>query len=104
MARYLVIHTPREQEEPEAAGQPSRLVDLASEHGIDGTSPRWLTTWTPDLHDDRLFTLWEADNADEIVKVLHDYRFLDNMDAQPLRVDEWGPEQVSAAHRDAEDA
>lgn len=100
MARYLVVHSPREQDDVEAVSQPSRLADLAAEHGAEGARPQWLKTWTPDLHDDRLFTLWEADGADEIIKVLHDYRFLDTMEAQPLRVEEWGPEQVAAANRD----
>jgi hypothetical protein len=63
----------------------------------DGRSPRWLRTWSPDLHDDRIFTLWDAENADEVRSALEEYGFLDDMNATPLRVREWGPDDVLAA-------
>ncbi len=96
MALYLVVHTPKETED-ETVRAPSRLVDLARASTAEGASPRWLKTWSPDLHDDRIFSLWEARNAAEITAALARYGFLDDMAAQPLRVKEWGPADVLAA-------
>ena len=96
MALYLVVHTPVDLDSAEIR-PPTRMADLAREAGAEGASPRWLKTWSPDLHDDRIFSLWEAENAAEIGKVLDRYGFLNHMSAQPLRVREWGPDDVLAA-------
>lgn len=96
MALYLVVHTPRE-EDAERVLAPTRMGDLAREAGTAGTSPCWLKTWSPDLHDDRIFSLWEAEDAAEITAALARFGYLDHMAAQPLRVQEWGPADVLAA-------
>ncbi len=96
MALYLVVHTPRDNEE-EAVRPPTRLRDLAETSQQSGRMPRWLKTWSPDLHDDRLFTLWEAGSAEEVKAALEEFGFLDDMDAAPLRVREWGPDEVLAS-------
>lgn len=96
MALYLVIHTPTAQDS-NTVRQPSRMVDLAQRAVRPDVSPRWLKAWSPDLHDDRIFSLWEAENAAEIQAALILYGFLDDMEAVPLRVKEWGPEDVLAA-------
>lgn len=96
MALYLVIHTPSEQAE-EAIQPPTRMLDMARDLGGEDASPRWITTYSPDLHDDRLFSMWDAPNADAIVRALDDYGFLNHMTAQALRVEQWGPEDVIAA-------
>jgi hypothetical protein len=92
MARYLVIHTPID--ELESAAKPTDLLGLArrSVEGLPG--PRWLRTWSPDLHDDRQFTLWEADNAAEIRAALTQFGFFPEADADILRVHDWGPDDV----------
>jgi hypothetical protein len=77
------------------------MIGLANEAGAADASPRWLKTWSPDLHDDRIFTLWEADDAALIQAALQKYGFLDHMDVQALRVQEWGPEDVLAAEAGA---
>lgn len=96
MAHYLVVHTPRAPE-VESIRPPTRLRELAEASTREGRAPRWLKTWSPDLHDDRIFTLWDAENADEVRVALEEYGFLDDMDASPLRVREWGPNDVLAA-------
>lgn len=96
MTLYLVIHTPH-QESTEVVKPPSRLIDLARDHGAEGAEPRWLRSWSPDLNDDQQFTLWQSATGDDIIKVIHDYGFLDNMDAKPLQVEQWGPEDVIAS-------
>lgn len=96
MALYLVIHEPRESD-IEAPRSPTRLLDLARASLDVGASPRWLKTWSPDLHDDRIVSLWEAENAAEIKAALARYGFLDDMEVTPLRVREWGPADVVAA-------
>jgi hypothetical protein len=96
MARYLVIHTPEELDE-EMVRQPTEMLELAKAHGGENASPRWLKTWSPDLHDDRIFTLWDARNANEISTVLSRFGFLDHMSVQALRVQEWGPADVLEA-------
>ena len=97
MALYLVVHAPHESDD-ETVRAPSRLVELARASLAEGASPRWLKAWSPDLHDDRLFSLWDARNGAEIEAVLQRYGFLDHMKAQPLRVREWGPTDVLAAN------
>ncbi|CAA9574290.1 MAG: hypothetical protein AVDCRST_MAG87-2727 [uncultured Thermomicrobiales bacterium] len=96
MALYLVVHTPVGEDDGMARG-PSRLLDLAREHGTEGSRPRWVRTWSPDLHDDRIFTLWEAPDADAILVTLTTFGYLDHMEAKPLRVQEWGPADILAA-------
>jgi hypothetical protein len=96
LAHYLVVHTPSEHE-VEPVRPPTRLRELAKASTTTGGSPRWLRAWSPDLHDDRIFTLWDAENADEVRSALAEFGFLDDMDATPLRVREWGPEDVLAA-------
>jgi hypothetical protein len=96
VALYLVVHTPVDVDTTQVL-PPTRMLDLAREAGAPGATPRWLRVWSPDLHDDRIFSLWEAEDAAEIGRVLDRYGFLNHMSAQPLRVREWGPEDVIAA-------
>jgi hypothetical protein len=96
LALYLVVHTPSERE-IESVRPPTRLRELAEVSISSDRSPRWLKTWSPDLNDDRIFTLWDAENAEEVRSALAEFGFLDDMDAAPLRVREWGPEDVLAA-------
>ncbi|MFN8591419.1 MAG: hypothetical protein U0031_08165 [Thermomicrobiales bacterium] len=99
MALYLVIHSPRaEDEESGEVRPPSRLPELARASLAAAASPKWLKTWSPDLHDDRIFTLWEARSGDDVRRTLEEFGFLDDMEATPMRVKEWGPEDVIAAH------
>jgi hypothetical protein len=97
MAKYLVVHSPINLDE-ETPRKPSNMIELARTHGGEEASPRWLRPWSPDLHDDRIFTLWEAAAGEEITNVLGKFGFLDDMLAEPLRVQEWGPEDVLAAN------
>jgi hypothetical protein len=96
LARYLVVHAPIERE-AEMVRPPTRLRALAEASTSNSGSPRWLKTWSPDLRDERIFTLWDAENADEVRAALAEFGFLDDMDATPLRVREWGPEDVLTA-------
>jgi len=96
VALYLVVHSPRESE-VETVRPPTRLRELAETSQQTGRSPRWLKTWSPDLHDERLFTLWEAASAEEVKAALEEFGFLDDMEASPLRVREWGPSEVLAS-------
>ncbi len=96
LALYLVIHTPTESDS-EMLHPPSRLEDLAREHGrVDGR-PRWIRTWSPDLHDERIFSLWDAQDADSILAAMSSFGYLDHMDSKPLRVQEWGPDDILRA-------
>ena len=96
MALYLVVHTPREEKE-EGVRPPTRMLDLAREVGAEDASPRWVSTLSPDLHDDRIFSLWEAESGDDILAALERFGFLNHMAAQPLAVQQWGPAEVLAA-------
>ena len=97
LAQYLVVHTPRERE-LESVRPPTRLRALAEASTILDRSPRWLKAWSPDARH-RIFTLWDAENADEVLSALEEFGFLDDMDAAPLRVREWGPGDVLPAER-----
>lgn len=96
MALYLVVHSPAGQESDELQ-PPTRMLDMARDLGHAEASPRWITTFSPDLHDDRIFSMWESPNADAILRALDDYGFLNHMTAQALRVEQWGPDDVIAA-------
>lgn len=96
MARYLVVHAPS-QRDIESVLPPTRLKELAEASTSTTRSARWLKAWSPDIHDDRIFTLWDAESAEEVHAALAEFGFLDDMDATPLRVREWGPEEVLAA-------
>jgi hypothetical protein len=93
LALYLVVHTPIESND-DALRPPSRLVDLAREHGAVDSRPRWIRTWSPDLHDDRIFSLWDARDAESILQAMNSFGYLDHMESRPLRVQEWGPEDI----------
>ena len=97
MALYLVVHQPP-AEPTDRVEPPTRMVDFARDLGTAEASPRWLRTWSPDLNDDRLFSMWEADRADEILAAMTAYGFLSHLVATPLRVQEWGPDDILRAH------
>ena len=96
MALYLVVHSPNESAS-ETVLPPTRLRELAEASATAGPAPRWLKIWSPDLHDDRVFTLWDANSADEVRTALEEFGFLNDMEATPLRVREWGPADVLSA-------
>ncbi len=100
MAQYLVVHTPKTESDDNAVRPPTRLSELAREHGTETSLPRWIRTWSPDLHDERIFSLWEATSAEEIRKVIEAFGFLDDMDAHPVNVREWGPADVLTGEPD----
>lgn len=93
VALYLVVHTPADFDS-DTISAPSRLADLAREHGAADSRPRWIRTWSPDLHDDRIFSLWDAQDAEAILTVMTSFGYLDHMDSKPLRVQEWGPDDI----------
>ncbi len=94
MALYLVVHSPRDVHDDDEVLPPTRLRELAEASLSESTPARWLKTWSPDLHDDRIFTLWDANAAADIHWVLNEYGFLNDLDAKPMRVREWGPQDV----------
>lgn len=96
MTRYLVIHEMNEESENHVK-PPTRLRELARDLGKEGAEPRWITTFTPDLHDDRMISMWEAANAEQIRKAIEDYGFLDHLTPKVFAVREWGPSDVLAA-------
>jgi hypothetical protein len=73
------------------------LLDLAKASESGDNRAKWLRAWSPDLHDDRVFTLWDAVNGEAVREALAEFGFLDDMEAAPLRVREWGPEDVLTA-------
>lgn len=97
MALYLVVHAPKSEEEL-SVRPPTRLRELAEASQQNGRRARWIKAWSPDLHDDRIFTLWEAESAGDVREALVEFGFLDDLDATPLRVREWGPADVLAEH------
>ncbi|HYJ12998.1 MAG TPA: hypothetical protein VEW66_05380 [Thermomicrobiales bacterium] len=101
MALYLVIHSPR-TDDVDSVRPPTRLRELANRHSTEGTSPRWLQTWSPDLHDDRIFSLWNAESAEAIRKIIDEYGFLDDLEAHPINVRAWGPDDVLASGSDGD--
>ncbi len=95
MTRYMVIHEMNENSE-EHTNPPTRLSELARELGKEGAQPRWVTTFSPDLNDDRIVSLWEAANAEQVRKAIAEYGFLDHLTPKVFAVREWGPSDVLA--------
>ena len=95
MALYLVIHTPDpEQENDDAVRPPTRLRELAEAMTSGYPLTRWLQTWSGEIGDDRIFSLWDAVDAQAIQDTMAEYGFLDHMVATPVRVRAWGPGDV----------
>ena len=97
MTLYLVEHIPVESED-EPISKPTDLAGLArfsldARHGA-----RWLTTFSPDLHDDRHFSLWEAPDAESIRALMSRFGFLSNGVVKAFAVRQWGPEDVISEH------
>lgn len=97
MSLYLVVHTPRKEDE-EKVFPPTQMLEMARDHGDANARTRWLKTFSPDLNDERHFTLWEAKSAEDINEVMSRYGFLSEMDAHPVRVQEWSPADVLTAN------
>jgi hypothetical protein len=96
MPLYLVVHTPRKDDE-EKLFPPTKMLDMARDHGGEDICTRWLKTWSPDLHDERHFTLWSANSATDITEVMNRYNFLSERDSEPICVTEWSPADVLAS-------
>jgi hypothetical protein len=79
MTLYIVVHE-RKQANDDAVRPPTRLLELARASLVADASPRWLTTWSLDLHDDRIVSLWEAESAAEITAMIERFGFLDDME------------------------
>ena len=95
MALYLVVHDPNPGDD-ERVHPPTRLRELAEFARDANSSPRWIKSLSPDLHDDRIFTMWEARTAEEITTALEKFGFLNDYTAKPFQVREWGPDDVLA--------
>ncbi len=97
MPLYLVVHTPKPDVDEETVFPPTDLAGLARDHAGDDARTRWLKTLSPDLHDERHFSMWNAKNADDILEVMERYHFMSEMDHHPIAVQEWDPQTVLAA-------
>ena len=96
MTLYLVEHIPETFEDLELVPvrKPTDLAALAR-HAVETRhGARWITTFTPDLHDDRHFSLWESQDADDIRGVMERFGFLDDGTIKVFAVRQWGPEDV----------
>lgn len=98
MAIYLVEHIPVEADEGDVS-QPTDLEGLAR-HSVEAIhGARWLTTFSPGLHDERHFSLWESPGIDEIRTVMAKYGFLSDGIVKAFVVRQWGPEDVLSEHQ-----
>lgn len=92
LARYLAIHHPRAETVDEHV-RPTDLLGLARSTG----DARWLETYTPDLHDDRHVSLWEAESAEDVRIAMEEFHFFVESETAVFRVHEWGPDDVLAS-------
>ncbi len=94
MPLYMAVHTPPVSEDGDSIHKPTDLHGLALEAGDVNASPRWIKAFSPDLHDDRIFTIWESDDAEAIRTAMALYGFLQEMETKVFQVTEWGPNDV----------
>jgi len=93
MAIYLVEYIPLTTEDDSVA-QPSDLEGLAR-HSLDAIhGARWLTTFSPGLHDERHFSLWDAPDVDAIRTLMARFGFLSDGIVKAFAVRQWGPDDV----------
>lgn len=97
MPLYIVVHTPREDVPEDEVYPPTRLAELARDHATEDAHTRWIKTFSPDLNDERHFTLWSARNAQDIREVMERYHFMSEMEHHPIAVQEWDPQTVLEA-------
>ena len=97
MPLYLVVHTPKEDVDDDTVFPPSNLADLARDHAGADANTRWIKTLSPDLHDERHFSLWDAKKSEDILEVMERYHFMSEMDHHPIAVQEWDSESVLSA-------
>lgn len=97
MPMYIVVHTPKQDIDEKIVFPPTKLNDLARDHSAEDSRTRWVKTLSPDLHDERHFSLWEAKCADDILEVMERYHFMSEMEHHPIAVSEWDPQTVIAA-------
>lgn len=97
MPLYLVVHTPKADIAADAVFPPTNLVELAQDHAASDARTRWIKTLSPDLHDERHFSMWEAHCAEDILEVMDRYHFMSEMDHHPVAVQEWDSQSVLAA-------
>jgi hypothetical protein len=90
----MAVHSPQESNDDATVYSPTDLHGLALEAGDVNASPRWLKTFSPDLHDDRMFTIWESEDAESIRSAMKIYGFLQEMETKVFQVTEWGPDDV----------
>jgi len=99
VALYLVETIPDTHEEIEEVPlqRPADLPGLARYSAGATHGARWLTTFSPDLNDDRQFSLWEAPEAEDIRSVMQRFGFLHEGTVKMFMVRQWGPEDVLSA-------
>lgn len=94
MPLYLVVHTPKSDVTEDTVFPPSKLEDLAKDHSGADARTRWIKTLSPDVHDERHFSMWEAKSAEDILEVMDRYHFMSEMDHHPIAVQEWDSQSV----------
>lgn len=94
MPLYLVVHTPKTDVDDETVFPPTKLDELANDHASVDARTRWIKSFSPDLHDERHFSLWNAKSADDILEVMERYHFMSEMDHHPVAVQEWDSQSV----------
>lgn len=94
MPMYLVMHTPKSTDDDETVYPPTRLAELARDHAGEDAKTRWIKTLSPDLHDERHFSLWIARSAQDVLEVMERYHFMSEMDHHAIAVQEWDPQTV----------
>ncbi|HQY29734.1 MAG TPA: hypothetical protein PK691_00505 [Thermomicrobiales bacterium] len=99
MGLYLVETIPSEHEDLDnvPVQSPSDLRGLAEYSAATNHGARWLTTFSPDLNDDRHFSIWESPDADEIRSLMDRFGFLHEGTVRIVQVRQWGPSDVLEA-------
>ena len=94
MPLYIVVHTPRTDISDDEVFPPTNLKELARDHAGADARTRWIRSFSPDLNDERHFTLWNAHSAADILEVMDRYHFMSEMENRPIAVQEWDPQTV----------
>lgn len=93
MTQYMVVHSPTDDSESHT-DPPTRLKGMAEDLGKDDSVPRWINAYATDLTDERIFSMWEAPNAECVREALEKYGFLNHLSPKVFAIREWGPKDV----------
>lgn len=90
MAKFIALHTLKKSPDELMAALTAVSADVAKAMAAGKTPARCIKTWNPIPHGrtDYVFCLWEADKPEDVEATLREWKFLDYLTLDNIKVDE----------------